>query len=62
MAEQDGEFARCLRSDASDPVSRQVERLKALMERFGGTPSRPATRVVLKGFSRRRCNGRDAGG
>lgn len=41
MAEQDGEFARCLRSGVSDPVSRQVERLQALAERVSGTSPRP---------------------
>ncbi|MGH8226526.1 MAG: hypothetical protein ACREU3_01265 [Steroidobacteraceae bacterium] len=39
MADQDGEFAGCLRSGVSDPVSRQVERLHALVSRLGGTTS-----------------------
>lgn len=40
MAEQDKEFARCLRSGVSDPVSRQIERLQALVGRLGGAPAR----------------------
>jgi hypothetical protein len=35
-ADHDPEFARCLRSGVADSVSRQVERLHFLVERFGG--------------------------
>lgn len=41
MAEQDEEFARCLRSGVSDPVSRQVERLHVLVGRLIGTSPAP---------------------
>lgn len=40
MAEQDEDFARCLRSGVSDPVSGQVEKLQALVARLGGAPAR----------------------
>ena len=40
MADHDGDFACCLRSGVSGPVSRQVERLHSLVNRLGGTLSR----------------------
>ncbi len=39
MADHDPEFAQCLRSGVSDPVSRQVERLQALVVHLGGAPA-----------------------
>lgn len=34
MADQDGDFARCLQTGVADPVSSQVERLHALLDRL----------------------------
>jgi hypothetical protein len=40
-ADHDPEFARCLRSGVADSVSRQIERLHALVGRLAGSPPAP---------------------